>query len=118
MFLSTEQKERDSATAYRKILQQDKAYWAVLNVLYFNNSIFNHSIAGMTMEVLGTLVGAAIQGQIVASAHTLKHCPTHNVSAGYLGNSSGAEIIVRSQDHLPHAVSVTVPSHAAQVCLN
>uniref|UniRef100_A0A3P9A2M7 Major facilitator superfamily domain containing 2B n=1 Tax=Esox lucius TaxID=8010 RepID=A0A3P9A2M7_ESOLU len=37
MFLSTDQKERDSATAYR-----------------------------MTLEVLGTLVGAAIQGQIVA----------------------------------------------------
>lgn len=67
----------------------------------------------MTMEVLGTLVGAAIQGQIVASAHTLKHCPTHNVSAGYLGNSSGAEIIknlVRSQEYLSHSVSVAVPS--------
>lgn len=66
---------------------------------------------GMTMEVLGTLVGAAIQGQIVASAHTLKHCPTHNMSAGYLGNSSsGAEIVkslVRSQDYLSHSVSVT-----------
>uniref|UniRef100_A0A671UG10 MFSD2 lysolipid transporter B, sphingolipid n=1 Tax=Sparus aurata TaxID=8175 RepID=A0A671UG10_SPAAU len=37
MFLSTDQRERDSATAYR-----------------------------MTMEVLGTLVGAAIQGQIVS----------------------------------------------------
>uniref|UniRef100_A0A8C9XGQ1 MFSD2 lysolipid transporter B, sphingolipid n=1 Tax=Sander lucioperca TaxID=283035 RepID=A0A8C9XGQ1_SANLU len=74
MFLSTDQKERDSATAYR-----------------------------MTMEVLGTLVGAAIQGQIVASAHTLKHCPPHNMSASYLGNSSGAEIVtrlVRSQDYL------------------
>uniref|UniRef100_A0A671UIP7 MFSD2 lysolipid transporter B, sphingolipid n=1 Tax=Sparus aurata TaxID=8175 RepID=A0A671UIP7_SPAAU len=59
MFLSTDQRERDSATAYR-----------------------------MTMEVLGTLVGAAIQGQIVASAHTLKHCPPHNMTAGYLGNSS------------------------------
>uniref|UniRef100_A0A3B4TYA8 MFSD2 lysolipid transporter B, sphingolipid n=1 Tax=Seriola dumerili TaxID=41447 RepID=A0A3B4TYA8_SERDU len=84
MFLSIDQKERDSATAYR-----------------------------MTMEVLGTLVGAAIQGQIVASAHTLKHCPTHNISAGYLGNSSGAEIVkslVHSQDYLSHAVSVTVPS--------
>uniref|UniRef100_A0AAY4BN09 Major facilitator superfamily domain containing 2B n=1 Tax=Denticeps clupeoides TaxID=299321 RepID=A0AAY4BN09_9TELE len=50
MFLSTDQRERDSATAYR-----------------------------MTFEVLGTLVGAAIQGQIVASAHTLKHCPHPNV---------------------------------------
>ncbi|KAF7231326.1 transcript variant X3 [Nothobranchius furzeri] len=81
MFLSTDQKERDSATAYR-----------------------------MTMEVLGTLVGAAIQGQIVASAHTLKHCPTHNMSAGYLGNSSGAAEIVRSpvhlQDYLSHAKEV------------
>ncbi|XP_063298184.1 sphingosine-1-phosphate transporter MFSD2B isoform X2 [Pelobates fuscus] len=45
MFLSTDQMERDSATAYR-----------------------------MTMEVLGTLIGAALQGQIVASAHTGRHC--------------------------------------------
>ncbi|XP_064911850.1 sphingosine-1-phosphate transporter MFSD2B isoform X2 [Columba livia] len=45
MFLSTDQKERDSATAYR-----------------------------MTMEVLGTLIGAALQGQIVASAHVSHHC--------------------------------------------
>uniref|UniRef100_A0A8C2ZK68 MFSD2 lysolipid transporter B, sphingolipid n=1 Tax=Cyclopterus lumpus TaxID=8103 RepID=A0A8C2ZK68_CYCLU len=87
MFLSTDQKERDSATAYR-----------------------------MTMEVLGTLVGAAIQGQIVASAHTLKHCPPHNASAGYLGNNgSGAEIVrrlVRSQDYLSHSVSVTPDPYA------
>lgn len=65
------------------------------------------------MEVLGTLVGAAIQGQIVASAHTLKHCPPHNMSASYLGNSSGAEIVtrlVRSQDYLSHSVSVAVPN--------
>lgn len=64
------------------------------------------------MEVLGTLVGAAIQGQIVASAHTLKHCPTQNTSASQLGNGSGAEIIkslVHSQDYLSHSVSVTVP---------
>ncbi|XP_040015978.2 major facilitator superfamily domain-containing protein 2B isoform X2 [Gasterosteus aculeatus] len=79
MFLSTDQKERDSATAYR-----------------------------MTMEVFGTLVGAAIQGQIVASAHTL-HCPPHNVTAGYRGNGSGAEVVrklVRSQDYLSHSKEV------------
>ncbi|NWI95861.1 MFS2B protein, partial [Pitta sordida] len=46
MFLSTDQRDRDSATAYR-----------------------------MTLEVLGTLVGAAVQGQIVASAHASHHCP-------------------------------------------
>lgn len=69
------------------------------------------TMPGMTMEVLGTLVGAAIQGQIVASAHTLKHCPTHNMSADNLGNISGAEIIkspLHSQDYLSHSVSVTM----------
>uniref|UniRef100_A0A3Q0R2X1 MFSD2 lysolipid transporter B, sphingolipid n=1 Tax=Amphilophus citrinellus TaxID=61819 RepID=A0A3Q0R2X1_AMPCI len=88
MFLSTDQKERDSATAY------------------------------MTMEVLGTLVGAAIQGQIVASAHTLKHCPTNNMSAGYLGNSSGAEIVkslVHSKEYLSHALQKQVYTIAAGV---
>lgn len=39
MFISTEQSERDSATAYR-----------------------------MTVEVLGTVIGTAIQGQIVGQA--------------------------------------------------
>uniref|UniRef100_A0A8C1GQN7 Major facilitator superfamily domain containing 2B n=1 Tax=Cyprinus carpio TaxID=7962 RepID=A0A8C1GQN7_CYPCA len=82
MFLSTDQRERDSATAYR-----------------------------MTAEVLGTLVGAAIQGQIVASAHTLKHCPHRNLTTGHLGNSSGTEVIrsmAISQDFLSHAVRVTL----------
>ncbi|XP_068793153.1 sphingosine-1-phosphate transporter MFSD2B isoform X2 [Struthio camelus] len=51
MFLSTDQKERDSATAYR-----------------------------MTMEVLGTLIGAALQGQIVASAHVSHHCTVNTTS--------------------------------------
>ncbi|XP_061785411.1 major facilitator superfamily domain-containing protein 2B [Nerophis lumbriciformis] len=77
MFLSADQRERDSATAYR-----------------------------MTLEVLGTLVGAAIQGQIVASAHTFKHCSPHNVSDGHLGNGSGGDVVrslvVRSEEYLPH----------------
>uniref|UniRef100_A0A8C3TTY8 Major facilitator superfamily domain containing 2B n=1 Tax=Catharus ustulatus TaxID=91951 RepID=A0A8C3TTY8_CATUS len=50
-FPYTDQRDRDSATAYR-----------------------------MTMEVLGTLIGAALQGQIVASAHISPHC-TVNPSA-------------------------------------
>uniref|UniRef100_A0A8C9WAK7 MFSD2 lysolipid transporter B, sphingolipid n=1 Tax=Scleropages formosus TaxID=113540 RepID=A0A8C9WAK7_SCLFO len=82
MFLSTNQKERDSATAYR-----------------------------MTMEVLGTLVGAAIQGQIVASAHTLKHCLNHSVSADHPMNTSVVEMgdqIIKSPassvDFLSHMV--------------
>ncbi|XP_072558842.1 major facilitator superfamily domain-containing protein 2B isoform X1 [Paramormyrops kingsleyae] len=66
MFLSTEQKERDSATAYR-----------------------------MTMEVLGTLLGAAIQGQIVANAHTLKHCRNQSLGATQLGNGTAAEQVTQ-----------------------
>ena len=65
----------------------------------------------MTAEVLGTLIGAAIQGQIVASAHTLKHCLHHNLSASHLANGSGAEVVrslALSQDFLSHAVRITV----------
>lgn len=38
---------------------------------------------GMTAEVLGTLIGAGLQGQIVASAHVSHHCtviPTANTT--------------------------------------
>uniref|UniRef100_A0A3Q2XEW5 MFSD2 lysolipid transporter B, sphingolipid n=1 Tax=Hippocampus comes TaxID=109280 RepID=A0A3Q2XEW5_HIPCM len=78
MFLSTDQRERDSATAYR-----------------------------MTLEVLGTLAGAAIQGQIVASAHRLKHCQGHNSTINAFNNSGGADVIrslVRSEEYMSHAV--------------
>ncbi|XP_077568095.1 major facilitator superfamily domain-containing protein 2B [Stigmatopora nigra] len=80
MFLSTDQRERDSATAYR-----------------------------MTMEVLGTLTGATIQGQIVASAHRLKHCQGNNATVNALNNSGGAEVVrslVRSEEYLTHAKEV------------
>ncbi|KAM4771221.1 sphingosine-1-phosphate transporter MFSD2B [Rhinophrynus dorsalis] len=72
MFLSTDQRERDSATAYR-----------------------------MTMEVLGTLIGAALQGQIVASAHTGHDC---NVTSG-TGNLT-VNILPGSSDHIQHARNV------------
>ncbi|XP_043366112.1 major facilitator superfamily domain-containing protein 2B isoform X2 [Dermochelys coriacea] len=58
MFLSSDQKERDSATAYR-----------------------------MTVEVLGTLMGAALHGQIVASAHASDHC-TVNLTINAADSSS------------------------------
>nr|XP_006000108.2 PREDICTED: major facilitator superfamily domain-containing protein 2B [Latimeria chalumnae] len=85
MFLSTEQKERDSATAYR-----------------------------MTVEVLGTLIGAAIQGQIVASAHASKHCTLQNASAvsplnrSYVSSSTEGSISPYSQPQgfLSHAKQV------------
>ncbi|XP_048355207.1 sphingosine-1-phosphate transporter MFSD2B isoform X2 [Sphaerodactylus townsendi] len=58
MFLTPDQKNRDSATAYR-----------------------------ITVEALGTLIGATLQGQIVASAHASKHC-SQNSSVGFLNSSS------------------------------
>ncbi|XP_076005877.1 sodium-dependent lysophosphatidylcholine symporter 1-B [Genypterus blacodes] len=58
MFISTEQKERDSATAYR-----------------------------MTVEVLGTVLGTAIQGQIVGMANA-PCLPVPGLDLEELGNSS------------------------------
>ncbi|XP_077167968.1 sphingosine-1-phosphate transporter MFSD2B [Paroedura picta] len=66
MFLSTDQKDRDSATAYR-----------------------------IMVEVLGTLVGAAVHGQIVASAHTFDHC-SQNATEDFLESSDP------HQDHSDH----------------
>ncbi|XP_048387281.2 major facilitator superfamily domain-containing protein 2B [Stegostoma tigrinum] len=60
MFLSSDQKERDSATAFR-----------------------------MTMEAFGTVVGVAIEGQIVAENHVSYHCIQHNMSSYFVVNSTG-----------------------------
>nr|XP_056712868.1 sphingosine-1-phosphate transporter MFSD2B [Euleptes europaea] len=75
MFLSTDQKDRDSATAYR-----------------------------ITVEVLGTLIGAALQGQIVASAHASNHC-SQNSTVGFL-NSSGLQQNSSSLPILAHGRNV------------
>ncbi|KAK1171760.1 major facilitator superfamily domain-containing protein 2B-like [Acipenser oxyrinchus oxyrinchus] len=84
MFLSTDQKERDSATAYR-----------------------------MTMEVFGTLIGAAIQGQIVASAHASEHCRLYNVSTEAPGNVSEESHNVYSP--ISPALTQEFLSHAKEV---
>ncbi|XP_041888798.1 major facilitator superfamily domain-containing protein 2B isoform X1 [Corvus kubaryi] len=76
MFLSTDQKDRDSATAYR-----------------------------MTMEVLGTLIGAALQGQIVASAHVSPHC-TVNPSLNTTDSWQDAPSIPDPSDPLSHQAKV------------
>ncbi|KAM3871457.1 sodium-dependent lysophosphatidylcholine symporter 1-B-like [Diretmus argenteus] len=62
MFISKEQKERDSATAYR-----------------------------MTVEVLGTVVGTAIQGQIVGGA-TAPCIPTEYDVLDVLDNGNSSEL--------------------------
>ncbi|XP_068136366.1 sphingosine-1-phosphate transporter MFSD2B-like [Hyperolius riggenbachi] len=82
MFLSTQQTERDSATAYR-----------------------------MTVEVLGTLIGAAVQGQIVASAHSAHHCNVYNMTMNLTVNSTDSLVnttflIPGSPDYQIHARNV------------
>ncbi|OWK55814.1 Major facilitator superfamily domain-containing protein 2B [Lonchura striata] len=76
MFLSTDQKDRDSATAYR-----------------------------MTMEMLGTLIGAALQGQIVASAHVSPHC-TVNPSVNTTDSWHDTPSIPDPSDPLSHQAKV------------
>ncbi|XP_054485152.1 sphingosine-1-phosphate transporter MFSD2B isoform X5 [Agelaius phoeniceus] len=76
MFLSTDQKDRDSATAYR-----------------------------MTMEVLGTLIGASLQGQIVASAHVSPHC-TVNPSVNTTDSWHDTPSIPDPSDPLSHQAKV------------
>lgn len=60
---------------------------------------------GMTMEVLGTLIGAALQGQIVASAHVSHHCtvnPPVNTTDSWHDTSSFPD----PSDPLSHQVSI------------
>ncbi|KAF4794082.1 Major facilitator superfamily domain-containing protein 2B [Turdus rufiventris] len=76
MFLSTDQRDRDSATAYR-----------------------------MTMEVLGTLIGAALQGQIVASAHISPHC-TVNLSVNTTDSWHDTPSVPDPSDPLSHQAKV------------
>ncbi|XP_066535595.1 sodium-dependent lysophosphatidylcholine symporter 1-A [Hoplias malabaricus] len=66
MFISSEQKERDSATAYR-----------------------------MTIEILGSVIGTAVQGQIVggANAECINHTSTLNNSVIHLSSEINASHI-------------------------
>ncbi|XP_039898234.1 sodium-dependent lysophosphatidylcholine symporter 1-B-like [Simochromis diagramma] len=73
MFISRDQKERDSATAYR-----------------------------MMVEVLGTVLGTAIQGQIVGDN---SNCPTES-DAPYSTNSSSVNTTIASLDQTKQAYLV------------
>lgn len=57
------------------------------------------------MEVLGTLIGAALQGQIVASAHVSPHC-TVNPSVNTTDSWHDTATIPDPSDPLSHQVSV------------
>nr|XP_020643691.1 major facilitator superfamily domain-containing protein 2B [Pogona vitticeps] len=108
MFLTTDQRHRDSATAY---------IWSYISVpLVFRelemrgegkvanigrNKEGRESledferwknplslVAGMAFEILGTLVGATLQGQIVAGAHTSDHCSYNHTTDLQESNST------------------------------
>lgn len=73
MFISRDQKERDSATAYRtSALRCDQmvSHECCCSCRWLSISVL---LSGMMVEVLGTVVGTAIQGQIVGGA---RDCPT------------------------------------------
>ncbi|XP_068437196.1 sodium-dependent lysophosphatidylcholine symporter 1-B-like [Clinocottus analis] len=72
MFITDDQKERDSATAYR-----------------------------MMVEVLGTVLGTAIQGQIVGGA---SNCPTDPDDLGS-GNSTNASIVSLEETKQAYLIS-------------
>uniref|UniRef100_A0A8C2Z9Z3 MFSD2 lysolipid transporter A, lysophospholipid a n=1 Tax=Cyclopterus lumpus TaxID=8103 RepID=A0A8C2Z9Z3_CYCLU len=72
MFISNDQKERDSATAYR-----------------------------MMVEVLGTVLGTAIQGQIVGGA---SNCPTEPDDLNS-GNSTNASIVSLEETKQAYLIS-------------
>ncbi|KAG9355636.1 hypothetical protein JZ751_000474 [Albula glossodonta] len=83
MFISSEQKERDSATAYR-----------------------------MTVEVLGTVIGTAIQGQIVGGANA--PCNPGDIGGVDASNSSALQLGPNVNISVPH-VSLTETREAYMI---
>ncbi|CAJ0926186.1 unnamed protein product [Ranitomeya imitator] len=80
------------------------------------------SSPGMTMEVLGTLIGAALQGQIVASAHTSHHCHvdygTKNISMNATYSLVNSTILVPgTADYKLHARNVYMIAAGATGCI-
>ncbi|XP_043918689.1 major facilitator superfamily domain-containing protein 2B [Protopterus annectens] len=74
MFLSPDPKQRESAITYR-----------------------------MTAEVVGTLIGAAIQGQIVSGAHSSVQCSQYNISNDIALNTTNISDPLRSISTLLHS---------------
>lgn len=72
MFISTNQKERDSATAYCTLVLQYNLTGLHVCRCSRHQSSFSVFHSGMTIEVLGTVLGTAIQGQIVGGTND---CP-------------------------------------------
>ncbi|PIO31774.1 hypothetical protein AB205_0212540, partial [Aquarana catesbeiana] len=86
MFLSAKQSERDSATAYRAQPPSTGDPSRQLDPRLCSPDCQTR----MTVEVLGTLIGAALQGQIVASAHTAHHCHVINRTMNFTVNATNS----------------------------
>uniref|UniRef100_A0A3B3WG57 Major facilitator superfamily (MFS) profile domain-containing protein n=1 Tax=Poecilia mexicana TaxID=48701 RepID=A0A3B3WG57_9TELE len=85
MFITSEQKERDSATAYR-----------------------------MTVEVLGTVLSTAIQGQIVGNAHA--PCLPFNSSIFSNSSNSSNSSILPSHNNSDHSLQNAYMIASAVIC--
>lgn len=105
MFISSEQKERDSATAYRKTCFRHHVLHPYISDLLCTYCLtIDPPCLGMTVEVLGTVIGTGIQGQIVG----LASAPCIPVGDDFNSTSQGfgPEVNI-SQPHisLEHTVS-------------
>lgn len=92
------------------VLQWDKwaGMWTVEGSGSHPECSFVLPSPGMTMEVLGTLIGAALQGQIVASAHHSHNCTTNPPLNTTSPNDSwhDSPSYPEPSDSLSHQVSV------------
>lgn len=92
MFISTNQKERDSATAYRTLALQYNSAGLRACCCSPHRSSISVFHSGMTIEVLGTVLGTAIQGQIVGGTND---CPAE-ADAAKSGNGSKSTVSTAS----------------------
>lgn len=94
MFISRDQKERDSATAYSTTSPCANKLISLVFCYLCADRQFLCLLSGMMVEVLGTVLGTAIQGQIVGGN---SNCPTES-DAPYSTNSSSVNTTIASLD--------------------
>lgn len=94
MFISRDQKERDSATAYSTTSPCANKLISLVFCYSCADRQFLCLLSGMMVEVLGTVLGTAIQGQIVGGN---SNCPTES-DAPYSTNSSSVNTTIASLD--------------------
>lgn len=74
MLLTPSPRERDSATAYREHRHRVRVGDGAVLGPASSVTLSPRSVPGMTMEMAGTLMGAAVHGLIVSGAHARNMC--------------------------------------------